>query len=117
MRAMARRIAAAVLLAVFGAAASPSAAQAVGDVRSKEWWLAPWKLEQAQRITDGSGVVVGMIDGPGIDDSVPELRGQILQGRGFGPGMAPDGIDHSAKAQHSTSVAALIAASGRGGHS
>ena len=99
-----RFLAATLAAVVVGTLASPSAARA-DHIRDMQWWLNPLRIIEAQEITRGNGVVVGLIDGP-VDSSRPELRGKVLAG--MGSGSAPDGRGKSSDA-HGTEMAGLIA--------
>ncbi len=63
---------------------------------------------QAQRISQGAGVVVAVIDG-GVDADHPKLRGQVLPGAGVGQEAAPDGRRDDNPDGHGTAMAGLIA--------
>ncbi|WP_346009581.1 type VII secretion-associated serine protease mycosin [Streptomyces sp. SID1328] len=56
----------------------------------------------------GRGVTVALIDS-GVDDSLADLRGQILDGKDF---SSLRGDEHTDVAGHGTSMAAIIAATG-----
>lgn len=88
------------------------AAPAYADgVRSAEWHLQFLRVAEAQRISQGDGVTVGVID-TGIDANHPDLAGSVLPGtntREEGQGDArtdPDG--------HGTAMAGLIVGHGSG---
>ncbi|MFG2098174.1 type VII secretion-associated serine protease mycosin [Streptomyces sp. NPDC048612] len=82
---------------------TPSAAAA--DMRSRQWYLDAMQAERMWQTTKGEGITVAVIDS-GVDDSVPELRGQSLSGRDFsGEGR---GADHDSEG-HGTSMAMIIA--------
>ena len=101
-----RLVAVTLAATVAGASALPSVALAdkVGDA---EWWLRPLRIAEAQSITRGNGVVVGLID-LAVDDSRPELRGKVLSGKGVGSGFPSDGRGVTNDA-HGTEMAGLIA--------
>jgi subtilisin family serine protease len=103
------------ILAVVGivfAVIAPPASAGLSSRRQEQWYLDVLNIPRAQRITNGSGVVVAVIDDMGIDARIPELRGKVLQGAGFGG--SPNGIYYGADHTHATSVASIIAGSGGG---
>lgn len=108
-----RRVLAAIMVAGLtaldsGAAAVPAHAE---TIRSQEWHINAMKLPEAWQISKGQGVTVAVIDS-GVDASLPDLNGQILPGRDFSPGIeAPVG---SIQRTHASSMASLIAGTGRG---
>ncbi|SIN31567.1 S8 family serine peptidase [Micromonospora cremea] len=110
------RVTAAAVLALCAAMASgvvSAPAHAVDTVRGLQWYLDSLKIPQAHKITQGKGVVVAVIDS-GVDPSHPDLRGQVLPGKGVNSAAAPDGRrDDDAESGHGTSMAGIIA--GRGG--
>ncbi|MYT27506.1 type VII secretion-associated serine protease mycosin [Streptomyces sp. SID8354] len=82
---------------------APSAA-AEGK-RSRQWYLDAMQAERMWQTSTGEGITVAVIDS-GVDDSVPELRGQLLPGRdlsGEGRGANFDSEGHG------TSMAMIIA--------
>ncbi|MFD6563283.1 S8 family serine peptidase [Micromonospora profundi] len=109
------RLAAAVAMcaALVPAVVAPPPAHAADTVRGLQWYLDSLKIPQAQKLTQGKGVVVAVIDG-GVDASHPDLRGQVLAGHGVNAAAAPDGRrDDDREKGHGTSMAGIIA--GRGG--
>jgi type VII secretion-associated serine protease mycosin len=100
--------AAGVLLAL--SAAAPAHAE---TVRQGQWYLDALSVPEAQRISTGQGVVVGVIDGVGVDAQHPDLAGQVLPGAAFGVD-SPNGWSTAADASHATGVAGIIAAKGGG---
>lgn len=76
-------------------------------------------VDELNRSGTGQGVTVAVIDGP-IDPTVPELRGKVVSSRSYceTPGgatgrlLSPSGKGKDA--EHATSMASLIAGSGRG---
>ncbi|WNE99229.1 S8 family serine peptidase [Streptomyces luomodiensis] len=68
------------------------------------------KAEEMWQASTGKGVTVAVIDNK-VDDSIPELRGQVLKGKDFTKTQ-----DSSVRSNsHGTQMAALIAGSGRSG--
>ncbi|MFF4602702.1 S8 family serine peptidase [Streptomyces sp. NPDC001339] len=78
---------------------------AAADKRSRQWYLDAMQAERMWQTSTGEGVTVAVIDS-GVDDSVPELRGQLMPGRDF------SGQERSANYDaegHGTSMAMVIA--------
>ncbi|MEV4350374.1 S8 family serine peptidase [Actinoplanes sp. NPDC049596] len=72
--------------------------------RDRQWYFAPMKLAQAQKLgRGGAGVTVAVLD-TGIDNRHPDLRGAIVSGRHSNVITGP----------HGTAMAALIAGRGHG---
>ncbi|MEU5031506.1 S8 family serine peptidase [Streptomyces milbemycinicus] len=91
-----------------GGIAPPAEAQ---DVRSRQWYLDAMKADDMWKVSQGEGVTVAVVD-TGVDASLPELKGQVLQGADVSanpknPREDPDG--------HGTNMAALIAGNGASG--
>ncbi|URN17826.1 MULTISPECIES: S8 family serine peptidase [Streptomyces] len=87
---------------------APSAA--AEDVRAQQWYLDAMRVDKIWKKTTGEGIKVAVIDS-GVNPSTPSLKGQVLKGRdtsGAGGGTA----DYSG---HGTTMAELIAGTGRGG--
>jgi hypothetical protein len=89
-----------------------NSAPALADqVRQSEWWLPKLHIATAQRISDGSGVTVAVLD-TGVDAAAPDLAGSVLTGPDF---------SHSGRTAggpffgiHGTEIASLIAGHGHG---
>ncbi|MDJ0460985.1 S8 family serine peptidase [Streptomyces sp. H27-C3] len=94
-------------IAVAGAAPAAVAA----DVRSKQWYLDAMHAEEMWKTTTGEGVRVAVID-TGVNQSTPSLNGQVLEGVDAtgAEGEATD--DYTG---HGTTMAELIAGTGKGG--
>jgi type VII secretion-associated serine protease mycosin len=93
--------------------AGPVAGSVTDAVRDREYWLDDYGIEDAWAVTRGAGVTIAVID-TGVDGSVRELRGAVVDGtdvsgQGSADGQTPVGSDGR---QHGTMVASLAA--GRG---
>ncbi|MEU9980070.1 type VII secretion-associated serine protease mycosin [Streptomyces sp. NPDC050856] len=101
-------LAAALGLALLGVAATPAHAE---SVRDQQWHLDAMKADEAWKISTGRGVTVAVLDS-GVDDTVADLRGQVVKGADFSllSGDENNDIDN-----HGTGMAALIAATGARG--
>ncbi|MEU5718826.1 type VII secretion-associated serine protease mycosin [Streptomyces sp. NPDC020403] len=78
-------------------------------VRSKQWHLDMMWAEQMWGISTGEDITVAVIDS-GVDASVPDLQGRVLQGKDLAadsPGDETTDYDN-----HGTGMAALIAGTG-----
>jgi len=73
------------------------------------WYVAALRLDEAHRISTGTGVVVAVVDG-GVDPTVPALAGQLVPGVGIGADAAADGLRDDDPDGHGTSMAGLVAA-------
>ncbi|MEU8583535.1 type VII secretion-associated serine protease mycosin [Streptomyces abikoensis] len=81
---------------------------AADDVRSRQWYLDAMQAESMWKVSRGEGITVAVID-TGVDSSVPELRGQVLQGADVS--NKPSGAETD-KDGHGTNMATLIAGTG-----
>ncbi|WP_433618979.1 S8 family serine peptidase [Dactylosporangium sp. CA-139114] len=91
------------------ALAAPTPALA-DSVRDQQWHLGFMHVTEAQRISQGEGVLVAVAD-TGVAATVPELAGAVVPGKDFG-GNTGDGTRDPAG--HGTAMATLIAGHGRG---
>ncbi|GAA2725713.1 MULTISPECIES: S8 family serine peptidase [Streptomyces] len=93
------------------ALAAPSAA--ADGVRSRQWYLDAMQAEDMWKVSRGDGLTVAVVDS-GVDTSVEELRGQVLQGADMSDAQNPAGAV-SDRDGHGTQMASLIAGTGAGG--
>ncbi|MFE4910534.1 S8 family serine peptidase [Streptomyces sp. NPDC056652] len=86
-------------------------AVAADDVQSKQWYLDAMNAEEIWKSATGKGIQVAVID-TGVNPSTPSLKGQVLKGFDATgtPGEATDDYDG-----HGTTMAELIAGTGKGG--
>ncbi len=87
----------------------PAAPAHADAVRDAQWHLSYLHVAEAQRISQGDGVIVGVLD-TGVDASHPDLVGNVLPGTDLLDG----GDGHRDEDGHGTGIAGLIAAHGRG---
>lgn len=75
-----------------------------------QWYLDAMQAEKMWRSSQGEGITVAVLD-TGVDRTVPELRGQVMDGKSFlGPGSPYSDPD-----SHGTTMAALISGTGKSG--
>ncbi|POG43625.1 serine protease [Streptomyces sp. ZL-24] len=93
---------------VFAGVAQPAAA---ADVRSKQWYLRALQAEEMWKITTGEGIKVAVID-TGVSPNTPSLKGQVLKGLDATGAQGDEFDDYTG---HGTTMAELIAGTGKGG--
>ncbi|MFE7773190.1 type VII secretion-associated serine protease mycosin [Streptomyces sp. NPDC057445] len=95
------------LLAVLlvGVASAPAHAD---SIRSRQWHLSAMKADEMWKVSTGKGVTVAVIDS-GVK-AIPELEGQVLEGKSFSTQSDDARIDRNG---HGTTMAAVIAGTGR----
>lgn len=81
------------------------------SVQSQQWYLKPMKAAEMWKVSTGKGVKVAVVD-TGVDPSSPTLRGRVLPGKDLSG--APGGADKD-DSGHGTTMAELIAGTGKGG--
>ncbi|MFJ8021188.1 type VII secretion-associated serine protease mycosin [Streptomyces sp. NPDC096311] len=97
----------AVGLLVVGISATPAYAEAI---REREWHLTAMKAEQMWQTSTGKGITVAVIDS-GVNDDLPDLKGQVLPGKDEAPESPGD--EHTDYEGHGTGMALLIAGTGK----
>jgi len=98
--------AAGVCTVAFGGLAPAAAAQ---DVRSQQWYLGAMQLEKVWKVSTGKGMEIAVID-DGVNTSTSSLRGQVVS-----EGAADSSSSADFRDGHGTTMAELIAGTGRGG--
>ncbi|MFH8475267.1 S8 family serine peptidase [Streptomyces sp. NPDC018000] len=91
------------------AGVAPSAIAA--DVQSKQWYLSAMQAEEMWKVTTGEGIKVAVID-TGVNSLTPSLKGQVLKGL---DATGADGDEYDDYRGHGTTMAELIAGTGKGG--
>ncbi|MFJ3478487.1 S8 family serine peptidase [Streptomyces microflavus] len=93
---------------VFAGVAQPAAA---AEVQSKQWYLSAMQAEEMWKITTGEGIKIAVIDS-GVNVATPSLQGQTLKGFDATGAEGDENDDYSG---HGTTMAELIAGTGKGG--
>ncbi|MEN8651241.1 type VII secretion-associated serine protease mycosin [Streptomyces sp. 21So2-11] len=78
---------------------------------ARQWHLKAMHAEEMWKTSTGRGITVAVIDS-GVDDSGPDLRGQVLDGKDYSKLAGDEHKDHG---DHGTGMAGLIAATGAQG--
>ncbi|MFB9239357.1 type VII secretion-associated serine protease mycosin [Plantactinospora siamensis] len=102
----------ALALSAIGAVVLPAAPASADDIRDRQWQLRTLHVAEAQRITQGEGIVVAVLDS-GVDANHPDLKGNVLPGLDLFDGKAKGQVDRD-PGGHGTSMASLIAGHGHG---
>ncbi|MEV0277150.1 type VII secretion-associated serine protease mycosin [Streptomyces sp. NPDC050610] len=92
---------------LLGLAASPASAE---SVRSDEWHLDAMHADEMWQSSKGQGVTVAVID-TGVNPTLGDLEGQVLRGKDFSGKPGDERTDYD---RHGTSIASLIAGTGKG---
>jgi type VII secretion-associated serine protease mycosin len=92
-------------LLLVGLAATPAHAD---TVRSRQWHLDAMKASEIWKTSTGKGITVAVIDS-GVDDTLPDLKGQVLKGKNY---SSMSGDENNDIADHGTGIATLIAGTG-----
>jgi type VII secretion-associated serine protease mycosin len=80
-------------------------------VQSQEWHLKAMQAEKMWKVSTGKGIKVAVIDS-GVDPSAQALKGRVLPGRDVSGAPGDETLDDVG---HGTTMAELIAGSGKGG--
>ncbi|MEU7012063.1 type VII secretion-associated serine protease mycosin [Streptomyces sp. NPDC046385] len=95
-------------LTLLGIGATPAHAE---SVRDQQWHLKAMGADKMWKVSEGEGVVVAVIDS-GVDDTIADLRGQVLPGKDY---SRLSGDENNDVDNHGTGMASLIAATGARG--
>ncbi|MER8044232.1 type VII secretion-associated serine protease mycosin [Streptomyces sp. NPDC094032] len=95
-------------LTLLGIGATPAHAESVRDM---QWHLDAMGADKMWKISKGEGVIVAVIDS-GVNDSIADLRGQVLPGKDY---SLMSGDENNDVDDHGTGMAAVIAATGARG--
>ncbi|MGW8846970.1 S8 family serine peptidase [Streptomyces xiamenensis] len=104
-----RRALATTLALTAALATAPTTAQAAGTPQHP-WYFDTLRVEEMWEHATGEGITVAVID-TGVDATLPELQGQVLEGIDLTEGAESGHVD---TAGHGTHMAALIAGTGEG---
>ncbi|WP_258177616.1 S8 family serine peptidase [Streptomyces solincola] len=88
-----------------------NAAEPVSDPQARQWYLDAMHVDEIWKRSTGAGITVAVVDG-GVNPSTSSLKGQVLPGKDFS-GVEGDETDDMDG--HGTSMAELIAGTGKGG--
>ncbi|MEW1645697.1 S8 family serine peptidase [Streptomyces sp. NPDC091219] len=96
-------------LAVMSVGLAPSAA--ADDIQSQQWYLDAMNAQGLWKVSTGKGVSVAVVD-TGVNPDTSSLKGQVLPGVDVTATAGDETDDYEG---HGTSMAELIAGTGRGG--
>ncbi|SCD46986.1 Serine protease, subtilisin family [Streptomyces sp. di188] len=103
------------LCSVFAAVATlsmgPAPVAVAADAQSEQWHLPAMKAEEMWKVSTGEGVKVAVVD-TGVNPNTPALKGKVLSAE------VPQSVSYKATQDysgHGTSMAELIAGSGKNG--
>ncbi|MGW3293996.1 S8 family serine peptidase [Streptomyces xiamenensis] len=105
-----RRALATTLALTAALATAPTTAQAA-DTPQNPWYFDTLRVEQIWEHTKGEGITIAVID-TGVDATLPELQGQVLEGIDIS--ASPQGA-HIDSDGHGSNMASLIAGTGADG--
>lgn len=103
-----------VLIGVGLALTLPADPASADTPRQRQWWFDQLHLEEAQRITRGAGVTIGMVD-TGVDPSHPDLAGADITGTDTWSSRRDGMRDVYAPYGHGTAMASLMVGRGNDG--
>ncbi|MEU7024500.1 S8 family serine peptidase [Streptomyces sp. NPDC046203] len=86
-------------------------AVSAADVRSQQWYLDAMHAEEIWKTSTGKGMAVAVID-TGVNPNTPALKGQVLKGWDASEAKGDETDDYTG---HGTTMAELIAGTGKGG--
>ncbi|WP_259453500.1 S8 family serine peptidase [Streptomyces ginkgonis] len=87
---------------------APITTAQAADTPQHPWYFDTYRIDEVWEHTTGEGITVAVID-TGVDPTLPELQGQVLDGTD----LIPDGAGFDVDADgHGTDMAALIAGTG-----
>ena len=109
MRTISKIAAAAGTFILAVAAVIPATPALADSVRDRQWWLKSLNVAEAQTISKGAGVIVGVVDSGSYPH--PDLRNNLL--KGYNAIKGGSGVGQDDKLGHGTKMAALIAAHGK----
>ncbi|MEV8117204.1 S8 family serine peptidase [Streptomyces xiamenensis] len=104
------RRALATTLALTAALATAPATSQAADTPQHPWYFDTLRAEEMWEHTTGEGITVAVLD-TGVDPTLPELQGQVLEGADFTAGAEGAHVDTDG---HGTHMASLIAGTGEG---